>query len=598
MPATSDEVSGALGTAPRLIGFVGNPGRASEIRRVLAAAHPDLDMVVGSDGLVVLVDIERERARRVTRDDGSFLVISGRWFDDQSLDAVLESWLIDGERALDKVYFHGLIAAWNAHSGRLALVRDRFGVETGYYSETGDGLLFCDEQRPLISAGIDSSPDPIAIDAFLATGYFPAPLTPYLAVRKLAPGAALVDDGVKRSLVKWAHYNPGPPIPYDEAVRRAPDVLRSSVERIWPSSGEVGLLLSGGIDSAMVLASITEMIGQRATAFTFRYEDYEGPLNEFDAARIVTSHLQVQHEEIRIRPGDLIDDLHSAVAAYGEPLNWGLHSYRLAPIADAGMSAVFSGVGADSTGITKRHQAALRFYRLPGPLQAVLRSAVRLARPLHLPTQTKAEWVTRSTDGVAELFSPDGERNRESRAQLYNDRSLALKSGRHLAELFTAGVAGLDSDDPRLVLIIMDKIFTSAEAMMAWNRAWPRAHGLTACLPFFDPDIIDLGLRVQGDTSGKDLIRRVAERYLPAEVASAPKIAQQIPVSHWLRGSLAGPAREILSDLPSSMTNIFDGKQVVKLIDNHLSGKGDEAWRIISLLTLATWFRQNEALTG
>jgi asparagine synthase (glutamine-hydrolysing) len=145
---------------------------------------------------------------------------------------------------------------------------------------------------------------------------------------------------------------------------------------------------------------------------------------------------------------------------------------------------------------------------------------------------------------------------------------------------------------------MMDKVYTSAEAMMAWNRAWPRAHGMTARLPFLDPDLIDLGLRVEGTAGGKDLIREVAANLLPSRVAAAPKVAQQMPVVQWLRGPIAGPAREILASMPQGMAEVFDRGSVLALIDDHSSGKTDAAWRIISLLTLATWFRQNAGSGG
>lgn len=597
MHGSSGARPGARIAAPRLVGFFGDPGPSSETLSATLDAYPNLEIVTDPERVAIAAEVAGKGALLASRSDGSVLVLSGQWHDDRSLDSVFETWLATGERALEDVYFHGLLVGWNAGSQRLAIVRDRYGVETGYYAEVAGGLLFADEQRPLILAGVDATADPVAIDIFLATGYFPAPLTPYRAVRKLAPGSALVATGSDQALARWADHDLGPAIPYDDAVHMTAGVLRTAVERIWPSDGEVGLLLSGGIDSAMVLATITEMLGRKVTAFTFKYEDYEGALNEGDAARVVASYLGVDHEEIRIHPGELIDDLDDAVAAYGEPLNWGLHSYRLDPIYGSGIKAVFSGVGADGTGITRRHQAALRFYNLPAPVKTIVRSAVQLARPLRLGGQAKAEWVTRSTDGVGDLFSPDSPRDRHTRARLYNDRSLAATGARRLAEIYDGVARELDPADPRMALILMDKVFTSAEAMMAWNRAWPRAHGLTACLPFLDPDLIDLGLRAEGTTAGKDLIRRVAEDLLPNEVAHAPKVAQEMPVNHWLRGPIADPAREILSELPSGMADIFDQREVLQLVDDHVAGNTDAAWRIVSLLTLATWFHQNERPT-
>ncbi len=524
--------------------------------------------------------------------DGSFMMMSGRTFTRRSATELLESWLADGAAAFKDLYFHGLVAAWNAQTSDFVLMRDRYGVETGYYATTDQGILFADDQQSLLRLGVDATPSVTAIDTFLTCGYFAAPLTPYESIAKVAAGGLVTFADGEASTTHWATYEPSRLAPFDAALRQAAPLLQAALERTWPSHGDVGLLLSGGIDSAMLLVGITEMLGQSVRAFTFRYDDYQGQLNEGEAASVIARHLNVAHEEIRIRPQDLMDDLDAAVAAYGEPLNWGLHSYRLGPIAERGINTVFSGVGADGTGVTKRHQAALRFRRLPGPLQSAMRTAVRAGRPLGLGVQAKAEWVTRRTAGLGDLFSPDSDHNRALRARVYNDPSLAVRGSELLRSIYNDAAMRFDPDQPEMALTLMDKQFTSAEAMLAWNRAWPREHGLAARLPYYDPDVVSWGLHIEGDSAGKDLMRRVAESSLPSEIAQAPKIAQKMPVGHWLRGPLADAARDRLSAMPAAMEEVFDPVVVGSIVDRHVAGSADLGSQIVSLLTLSSWYAQ------
>jgi len=587
----------------QILGFAGRDSPMSRsVRATVLSALPGFELIgskVDDAGApVAWVAVPADRRLAAVDQSGSFLVLAGGIHDETEVEDLFHRWLDHGESALQSVYFQGVMAAWDSQSRRFVLLRDRYGVESGYYSQLAGGVVFADEQRSLLAAGVDDTVDPEAIDSFLACGYFPAPLSPYVAISKLSPGGRLQLDGETPRIDRWTTYERKPEVAREDALARAPMVIQTAVERLLPDSGEIGLLLSGGIDSAMLLAAITKMAGRKATAFTFRYDDYDGPLNEYDAARVVSTHLDVDHQEIRIGPSDLMDDLDSAVAAYGEPLNWGLHSYQLGPLVAAGIGTVFSGVGADGTGLTKRHSAALRFSAMPTFVRSVVRTAVRGLRPLQLGAQTRAEWVTQKADSVASLFSPDSPFSQSQRSALYRDAELAQRGGQRLARIFEETASLFDPNDPKTALVVMDKLFTSAEAMMAWNRAWPRAHELTAALPYYDPDMIDLGLQVEGDLSGKDLIREVATRYLPMGVVRAPKIAQQMPVSHWLRGALAERAEERLRDLPNAMADIFDRSTVRSLVRQHRDGRVDLGWRIVSMLTLESWFRQRMDRTG
>ncbi len=130
------------------------------------------------------------------------------------------------------------------------------------------------------------------------------------------------------------------------------------------------------------------------------------------------------------------------------------------------------------------------------------------------------------------------------------------------------------------------------EASLTWNRTWAVTHGLISRLPYHDLEMHNVSQRIDGSATGKDIARKLAARYLPADLAYAPKLPQEMPVDDWLRGPLRVPARERLTDLPQSMTRMFDPGSVIAVFDEHAAGRKNHGWRLISLLTIAAWFDQ------
>jgi asparagine synthase (glutamine-hydrolysing) len=584
----------------RLFGYCGRGGEASAQALATArSAVPEGELVAsvadidnGRFGVFGLAASGVPSLAHAHLPDGSFMMIDGQFLDrSDDLQQILSEWMAEGVATFRKHRFHGFVAAWNAGSSTCVLLRGPSGIVPGFIAEVDQGLVYSTDLAPLLRFGVDPTPSDVGLDAFLATGYFPAPMSPVAAVSKIPVGhmISITEEGVTES-APWSHHHHQDLVGKEEATELLPGRFRESLERRWPSDGDAGLMLSGGIDSSVILVGATQMLGRPMRSFTFRYEDYQGALNEGDRARAIADHLGVAHEEIPIRPQDIFRDLARAVAAYGEPFTWGLHSYRMGPVADHGITTVFSGSG--STDLSKRHSAAVRFYRLPAPVRGSIRAAVIAARPLNLSSQAKSEWVTEPVSGLSEIFSDDSEWNRKSRRKLYQDPSLADRSASELLQLYQDAADEYETDDLDLTIKLHGKRFTAAEGTHMWNRAWSLAAGLELALPYYDHDLLELGMNLEDGVSAKQLFRELAGQYLPDEMANAPKLPQQMPVNEWIRGPLKEPFRERLLDLPERMTSIFEPASVAQLLEQHVSGKVDRGWRLIALLTIAEWFDQ------
>jgi asparagine synthase (glutamine-hydrolysing) len=526
--------------------------------------------------------------------DGSFVGIDGHFVDTgTSLSQVLDDLLLDVPTALRKHEFQGFLVVWNARTQTCVLARDEFGIGVGYLAAVGNGFSFSTDMNTLVHAGIDTSPDETAIDAFLTMGYFPAPMTPLESVSKVPPGRSVsISEAGPQAPHMWMDVVERTRMGEDDAVDAMSSAFRSALDRAWPRDGQAGILLSGGVDSALIAVGASKLLARPVRSFTFRYDQYQGTLNEGARAAAVAQRLGIPHEEIPIGPMEMFDDLDAATLAYGEPFSWGLHSYRLKTVADQGISTIFSGAGADGAGFSRRHRAALQFDNLPSVVRYPVRATVRAGRPLNLPQQDNAEWVTRSVASVGDLYSSDSPARRAQRRRLYRDSDLADRGSERLLGIFHDAASKHHGKGRDRTIQLLGSQFATAEASLTWNRTWAVAHGMTSRLPYFDHEMHDVALHIEGSATGKDVARKLAARYLPNDMAFAPKLPQEMPVDDWLRGPLREPGRERITELPRDMTKIFDPGGVTGLFDEHASGRKNHGWRLISLLTIAAWFDQ------
>jgi hypothetical protein len=346
---------------PRLLGYCGPYDESAEQdmragwNLAQKASTTDLrSRETGGRGITatVLVADDQPGLFHATRPDGSFLVLDGYLVEPEaSVSQFLDDLLLNVTTGLRRHEFHGFLTVWNAETQKCVIARDEFGIGVGYLASTRAGSYFSTDMNSMIHAGIEMDPDETAIDAFLTMGYFPAPLTPLRSVTKVAPGRSVsISDRGPQAQHMWIAAVEHTPLGGEDAVDAMSVAFQNALDRAWPSDGQAGVLLSGGIDSALIAVGASRLLERPARSFTFRYEQYQGSLNEGARAAAVAHQLGMPHEEIPIHPKEMIDDLDAATIAYGEPFSWGLHSYRLKDVAEQGVSTVFSGAGADGAG--------------------------------------------------------------------------------------------------------------------------------------------------------------------------------------------------------------------------------------------------------
>ena len=491
------------------------------------------------------------------------------------------------------------IAIWDSRESRLLLARDRFGIKPLYYRVAGGTVSFGSELKALLrQPGFSREIDPQALESFLAFNSIPSPLTIFKEARKLPAGHTLIAE---RGEVRVARFARPAPTPADQVRNEGDealaaelrDRLRDSVRAHLVSDVPVGVLLSGGIDSAALTAMAAGESGYRVSTFSIGFE--ESSFDELGQARLVAERYGTDHHELVLRP-DAVDLLPRLVEAFDEPFgdSSALPTYLVSQLASGTVKVVLSGEGGDElfggyyTYVADRLAPRLgRAAQLLRPLVDLLPSssekasfdykAKRFMRGAHLPpVERHHAWK--------EIFSPEaqddllaGDRISDP-VDAYRARYAETEGAPELARL----------QDLDLGIYLVDDLLVKTDRSSM-------AHSLEARVPFLDTEVADLALaletrqKVRG-LSKKRLLRRAVEPLVPKEIVRGRKQGFSIPVAAWLRGDLEPFARDVLSPEAIERQGCLRPEAVTRVLDEHVSGREDLSRQIWGLLSFTLWF--------
>jgi asparagine synthase (glutamine-hydrolysing) len=492
------------------------------------------------------------------------------------------------------------IALWDARERRLLLARDRFGIKPLYYRLLDGTLSFASELKALLEQpGFSREIDPRAVAAYLAFNSIPAPLTVFAEARKLPPGALAIWRDGELSEHRYARPSPAPAGhvrrgPAGELAEELRETLRDSIRAHLVADVPVGVLLSGGVDSAGIAALAAGEQSEPVKTFSVGFE--EASFDELDRARLVAERYGTEHHEIVLRP-DAVDLFPKLVEAFDEPFgdSSALPTYLVSELAAGEVKVALSGEGGDELfGGYYTYVADLlaprvgRLAALAAPLAELLPSsdakvsfdykAKRFARGAGLPPLERHHaWK--------EIFS------REAQARLLGARDpgwdpVDLYRERYAETLGAEPLARLQDVDLGIYLVDDLLVKTDRSSM---------AHSLELRVPFLDNEVAAMALglatplKVRG-LAKKRLLRRALAPLLPREVLHGRKQGFSIPVAAWLRGPLQGFARETLSAETLRGQGWLDPATVASLLDRHCSGREDLSRQLWGLIAFTLWF--------
>ncbi len=487
------------------------------------------------------------------------------FFSDGDTEVVLKAYHAWRERCAER--FHGMFAfaVFERDTGRVVLARDRLGIKPLYLAATPRRLRFASTLPALLAAGdVDTAIDPVALNHYMSFhAVVPPPRTILRGVRKLPPATVRViePDGASRDHTYWtlafARGRADEEASAEAWRDRVTAALRTAVERRMVADVPVGVLLSGGVDSSLIVALLAEagQVGLKTFSIGFETVNDE-PGDEFRYSDLVAQRHETEHHKIFIESRRLLDALAGTIRAMAEPMvsydNVGF--YLLAREVARHVKVVQSGQGADEV------FGGYHWYPLLAGSQDPVADYARV-------------FMDRDHARYAEQVAPHlVERD-------YAREYVAEAMGRPGAADPVDRALRLDTT----VMLVDDPVKRVDNMTMA--------AGLEARVPFLDHELVELAARIPARhklrDGGKGVLKDVARRMLPREIIDRPKGYFPVPALKYLEGPFLELARGALTAPAARARGLFRQDYLERLFADpkaHITPlRGSELWQAAAL---------------
>ncbi|MBD9499797.1 N-acetylglutaminylglutamine amidotransferase [Pseudomonas sp. PDM23] len=495
---------------------------------------------------------------------GELEALGYRFFSGGDTEVLLKGYHAWGEQLLPRLNGMFAFAIWERDKRRLFIARDRLGIKPLYLSQTGKRLRFASSLPALLKGGdIDPALDPVALNHYLNFhAVVPAPRTLLAEVQKLPPATWMtIDADGHTERQRWWTLDYGPlpderELTLDDWEDRLLSSLRDAVSVRQRAAREVGVLLSGGVDSSLLVGLLHEAGVEDLLTFSIGFEDAGGERgDEFQYSDLIAQRYGTRHHQLRIDEKEVISQLPAAFRAMSEPMvsHDCIAFYLLSREVSRHCKVVQSGQGADEL------FAGYHWYpKVAGakdPLQAYRAAFFDRTHGEYLDTVREALRVEDvASEFVREHFARAG-------ADDPVDKALRLDS---------------------TIMLVDDPVKRVDNMTMAW--------GLEARVPFLDYRVAELSARIPsrfklGD-GGKQVLKAAARKVIPSEVIDRPKGYFPVPGLKHLQGNTRAWVSELLLD-PSQDRGLFETAMFDRLLSDPASDltplRGSKLWQLAAL---------------
>jgi asparagine synthase (glutamine-hydrolysing) len=488
-----------------------------------------------------------------------------RFFSQGDTEVILKAYAEWGPRCVERFYGMFAFALWERDSGRVVLARDRLGIKPLYYAEQPGRFRFASTLPALLAGGdIDTTIDPAALHHYMSWhAVVPAPITIIKGVRKLPAATICIiePDGRRREEVFW-QIEVGPrtedrnltEADWCEAIRVN---LGKAVERRRVADVPVGVLLSGGLDSSVLVAMLAAQGQYGLKTFSVGFEkvgDLEG--DEFRYSDLIAQRFDTDHHRIKVDSSHTIAALPGMVAAMSEPMmsHDAIGFYMLSREVSKYVKVAQSGQGADEIfGGYHWYPALMRSNDVTCDYARVYfdRDHAEMAQAI-VPSLMNGDY---SREFVDEFF-------RSCRSAAPIDKTLQLDTK---------------------IMLVDDPVKRVDNMAMAW--------GLETRVPFLDHDVVELAARIPADLKvrdgGKYILKEACRGLVPDEVIDRPKGYFPVPTLKYIRGAFYEFVCDILDAPAARQRGLFNRVYIDRLLadpEGELTPKGhSKLWQVALL---------------
>jgi asparagine synthase (glutamine-hydrolysing) len=507
----------------------------------------------------------------------------------------------DGQRFPEQLRGKFGIAVWDERQRRAILARDRMGVKPLYWARVGDVVVFASELKTVLASGfVEPQLDLEAVDLYLSLGFVPGPRTPLVGVRKLAPGSILVvGPDVVHEEPYWVYPEPNSdprPRPPEEYADELLHLLREAVRDRLMSDVPLGAMLSGGLDSSLIVALMAETSSRPVVSFSVGFREDEA--NELADARRVAEALGCEHHELELSVSENAIEIDELAWHLDEPVAdiSALGFDVLCQLASEHVTVALAGQGADELfgGYTK-HRAAARIAALE-PLPMAARRGLA-ALPWPSAGLRRAFRALAAPDPSRRLLEMSGRLQDGARTDLYRGALASVRNDNAHAAIDS--VRGGTRGDPLAMTLYLDARLGLVDHMLLYFDRASMAHSLEVRVPYLDHRLVEWAATVPSSMKvhrgvTKRILKEAGLQVLPPGTVHKPKVGFfRAALDTWLDAQLDGVAGDRLRAPDAAYLQLLNRSAVESLVADYRRGHAEEAARLVfAILLLESWLKR------
>ncbi|UPW02372.1 asparagine synthase (glutamine-hydrolyzing) [Halorussus gelatinilyticus] len=501
-------------------------------------------------------------------------------------------------------------ALWDADRRRVVVARDRMGIKPLVVASNDDSrVAFGSELSTVLESDVDAGGlDRAAVARYFAFGFVPAPHTPFENVTKLQPGtmAVISAEGIRHEQFYTPSVSPSSPSSIEAAATKLRSNVERAVERRLQSDVPLGAFLSGGIDSSIVVGTMSELSDSSIRTFTVGFD--ESLFDEAWAARRVADYHDTAHHEFTVSPTDVREVIPEVVDAMGEPFADPslLPTYIVSRKTSNEVKVALSGDGADElfAGYNKyRGEYYSRYYRaVPGPVRhrlveplvrrlpasrgsklgEVARKAQKFTRGgIESVSDRHFEWIRLPDEETTAAFDEASPvvAGRESLLHHHDDKESFLPRTRR---------------DSLSRIQAVDTFHSLPNQMLRKVDRASMYNSLEVRVPFLDTNVVEYAMSLPTSykitsRDRKRVLKRAFNDMLPDAILDRPKQGFDVPIGEWLKHEFASDFRRTVE---TTETDLLDVPAVLDIFEEHAQGSRDHTRFLWSVYVFARWLQR------
>ncbi|CAI2719352.1 N-acetylglutaminylglutamine amidotransferase [Nitrospina watsonii] len=463
--------------------------------------------------------------------------------------------------------FQGMFAfaLWERDTGKMILARDRLGIKPLYFSSSGGRFRFASSLPALVAGGqVDTSIDPVALHFYMSFhAVVPPPYTIFQGVRKLPPGhmMEITPDGGQTMKPYWslsyARTKEDETCDAVEWKERVMESLKTAVRRRLVADVPVGVLLSGGLDSSLIVALLADLGQSGLNTFSVGFEAAGGELgDEFEYSDLIAREFSTEHHKIFVQSKEVLPNLMHCVQAMSEPMvsHDNIGFFLLSREVAKSLKVVQSGQGAD--------EVFGGYFWYP-PLMD-------------------------SQDPIADYSKLFFDRTHDEYATAVHHKFVTENHSQEFLKKRFAETDAVGGTDKALwmdttVMLVDDPVKRVDNMTMAW--------GLEARVPFLDHELVELAARIppalKVKDGGKGILKDVGREVLPHQVIDRPKGYFPVPALKYIQGEYLGFVRDVFEQPSAKQRSLFKKPYLDRMFENpeqHITPlQGSKLWQMALL---------------